>query len=140
MAKITKPRSQTLSIGELSKRTDCNIETIRFYEKIEILPSPPRTSGGHRVYGEDHFKRLTFVRRCRELGFTLGEVRTLLELVDGEDYTCAQIEQITLEHLGEVRQKITDLKKLERVLREMASQCSGGTVPECPVIDALTKI
>ena len=140
MAKITKPRAQTFFIGELSKRTACNIETIRFYEKIKILPPPPRTERGHRVYSEDHLKRLTFVRRCRELGFTLNEVRTLLELVDGEDYTCAQIEQITVEHLGEVRQKITDLKKLERVLKKMASQCSGGTVPECPVIDALTKI
>ncbi|MEL0108338.1 MAG: helix-turn-helix domain-containing protein [Rhodospirillaceae bacterium] len=140
MAKITKSRALTLSIGELSKRTGCNIETIRFYEKIGILPSPPRTAGGHRVYGEDHLKRLTFVRRCRDLGFTLDEVRTFLELVDGQDYTCAQIEQITLEHLREVRQKISDLKKLERVLKEMASQCSGGTVPECPIIDALSKI
>ena len=82
-------------------------------------------------------KRLSFVRRARALGFTLNEVRALLRLVDGGDYTCAEAESLTLAHLDDVRRKIADLRKLERVLKDMASQCDGGTVPECPVIDAL---
>ena len=128
---------EQFTIGGLSKQTECNIETIRYYERIGILPEPPRTSGGHRIYDDDHLKRLTFVRRSRELGFTLEEIRQLLGLVDGGDYTCAEVKVITVEHLDDVRQKIKDLRRLERILKEMASQCEDGTVPDCPIIDAL---
>ena len=99
--------------------------------------APPRTEGGHRLYDQPHLKRLTFVRRSRQLGFSLDEIRALLHLVDGGDFTCAEVEAITLQHLDEVRRKIADLKKLQRVLRKMAAQCHGGAVPECPIIDAL---
>ncbi len=126
-----------MTIGPLSKQTGCNIETIRYYERIGIMPPPPRTEGGHRVYREEHLKRLTFIRRSRELGFTLGQVRDLLLLVDGNDYTCDEVKAMTVEHVAEVRQKISDLKKLKRVLDEMVSQCDHGAVPDCPVIDAL---
>ena len=128
---------EQFTIGGLSKQTECNIETIRYYERIGILPEPPRTSGGHRIYDDDHLKRLTFVRRSRELGFTLEEIRQLLGLVDGGDYTCAEVKVITVEHLDDVRQKIKDLRRLERILKEMASQCEDDTVPDCPIIDAL---
>ena len=126
-----------LSIGVLSKATGCNIETIRYYERIGLLPEPPRTEGGHRQYGEAELKRLTFVRRSRALGFTLDEIRGLLGLVDGGDYTCGEVKVITLDHLEEIRRKIADLARLEAVLRDMAAQCEGGTVPDCPVIEAL---
>ena len=96
-----------------------------------------RSDGGHRLYGEDHVKRLGFIRRSRELGFTLDEIRTLLGLVDGRRYTCAQVKRITVAHLDEVHRKVADLRKIERVLRNMAAQCDGGAVPTCPVIDAL---
>ena len=124
-------------IGALSKRTGCNIETIRFYERIGIMPNPARTQGGHRVYTQDHLKRLTFVRRSRELGFTLDQVRNLLSLVDSDDYTCDEVKAMTVEHADEVRQKIADLNKLKRVLDDMVSQCDRGDIPDCPVIDAL---
>ncbi len=127
----------TMSIGALSKRTGCNVETIRFYERIGIMPKPARTQGGHRVYTQDHLKRLTFVRRSRELGFTLDQVRNLLSLVDSDDYTCDEVKEMTLEHMGDVRHKIADLRKLERVLNDMVSQCDRGAVPDCPVVDAL---
>ncbi len=127
-----------LTIGALSKRTGCHIETIRYYERIGLLPAPPRSVGGYRLYGREHLKRLTFIRRSRELGFTLDEVRGLLALVEG-GYTCAEVKAVTLGHLSEVRRKMADLRKLERVLREMAAQCDGGLVPECPVMDALLK-
>lgn len=124
-------------IGVLSKRTGCDIETIRYYERIGVMPKPPRTEGGHRVFSEDHLKRLTFIRRSRELGFTLVQVRDLLGLVDGNDYTCDEVKAIAVEHVDEVRQKIADLKKLKRVLDDMVSQCDRGDIPDCPVIEAL---
>jgi MerR family transcriptional regulator, mercuric resistance operon regulatory protein len=132
-------RAETFPIGALSRRTGCNIETIRYYERIGLLPAPPRGEGGHRRYGRGHLKRLTFVRRSRELGFTLGEIRHLLALVDGRGTTCAEVKAITLDHLAEVRRKIADLRCLERVLRDMAARCDGGEVPECPVVDALFR-
>ena len=126
-----------LFIGALSKRTRCNIETIRYYERIGVMPKPMRTKGGHRLYTEDHLKRLSFIRRSRELGFTLDQIRGLLELVDGHTYTCADIKSMTLNHAADIRRKITDLRKVGKVLMDMASQCEGGVVPDCPVIDAL---
>ncbi len=128
-----------LTIGAVSKRTGCNIETIRYYERIGVLPTPPRTEGGHRSYGQQHLERLSFVRRSRELGFTLDEVRSLLSMVDSGDYTCGEVFALANEHLAAVRAKIRDLKRLERTLADIAAQCDGGAVPECPIIDALFR-
>jgi MerR family mercuric resistance operon transcriptional regulator len=125
------------TIGTLSKRTGCKIETIRYYERIGLLPSPLRTEGGYRLYDEVQVKRLTFIRRSRELGFTLQEVRELLGLVDGEHYSCDEVQARTLDHLADIKQKMADLRKLERVLKNMVAQCTGGKLPECPIIDAL---
>ena len=127
------------TIGALSKGTGCHIETIRYYERIGLMPKPPRSPGGHRLYQDDHLRRLTFIRRSRELGFTLEEVRGLLRLVDGGSYTCAEVKALTLDHAAEVRRKVADLRKLERVLKEMAAECEGGEVPECPIVDALFR-
>lgn len=126
-----------MMIGELSKLTDCNIETIRYYERIGILPKPPRTPGGHRDYDTPHHKRLNFVRRSRELGFSLDEVRQMLRLVDGGDVTCEHVHEMALEHLVDVRTKIKDLKRMEGVLKTTVAKCSRGKTPDCPVIDAL---
>ena len=126
---------EAVTRGALAAQSGCNIETIRYYEQIGILP--PRSSGGHRLYGQTLVKRLNFIRRSRELGFTLEEIRDLLRLVDGGKYTCAQVETLAREHARDIRRKIADLKKLKTVLEEMASQCSGGTIPKCPIIDTL---
>jgi len=126
-----------ISIGALSDKTSCNIETIRYYEKIKLLPMTARTRGGHRTYLPEHIKRLSFILRGRQLGFSIGEIRALLGLVDGGGLNCAEVQSITEQHLGDVRQKITDLRKLERTLATTVSQCSGTEVPECPVIEAL---
>lgn len=125
--------------GELAKASGCDGETVRFYEKRGLLPAPPRTRGGHRDYGPDHLSRLVFIRRSRELGFTLDQIRGLLALVDGGVWTCAEVRALTLDHLGEIRQKIADLQSLERVLDDVASRCTGKAVPDCPVIDALLE-
>jgi MerR family mercuric resistance operon transcriptional regulator len=137
MPGITASRGPGLTIGALSRHAGVNIETIRFYERAGVLPKPPRSAGGHRVYNEDQLKRLSFVRRSRELGFSLDEVRGLLRLVDGGHYTCAEVKVITLDHLDDIRRKIADLRRLERILSEVAGKCRGENVPECPVIDAL---
>jgi len=125
------------SRGLLAKKTGVNIETIRYYEKITLLPDPPRSAGGHRIYDQTLLKRLTFIRRCRELGFTIHELRNLLGLVDGGDYSCAEILKSTKAHLEQIRGKIKDLKKMEKTLKTISSKCSGKDVPECPIIDAL---
>ena len=101
------------------------------------MPPPPRSEGGHRLYGEEHFRRLTFICRARELGFSLKEVRGLLGLVNGGEYSCAELKALTLEHVGDIHHRIADLRNIERVLETMAAQCDEGEVPECPVIDAL---
>jgi MerR family transcriptional regulator, mercuric resistance operon regulatory protein len=133
----TPPRRKELTRGELAAQTGCNIETIRYYEQIGLLPPPPRSQGGHRLYGDDLRKRLGFIRRSRDLGFTLDETRELLRLVDGGNYTCAQVEALARDHVREIERKISDLNKLKRALEKIASQCDGGTVPLCPIIDAL---
>ena len=139
MAENTRKQMQRLTRGMIAKQSGVNIETVRYYERIGLLPAPPRSVGGHRMYDEDMLKRLHFIRRSRELGFTLDEVRGLLQLVDGGGYTCGEVEALTTAHLGEVRRKLADLKRLERVLREMVAGCQGGEVPECPVIEALFR-
>jgi MerR family mercuric resistance operon transcriptional regulator len=126
-----------LTIGRLSEATRVKVETIRYYEKEGLLPDPPRSEGGHRLYSGVLVKRLFFIRRSRELGFTLNEVRALLDLVDGGTYTCAEVKAITLAHADDVRRKIADLRRLEKGLRAMAAECDGGDVPECPVVDIL---
>ena len=126
----------TLTIGALSSRTGCKVETIRYYEQIGLLPAPPRTGGGHRAYGDAHLRRLSFIRRARHLGFALTEVRTLLGLSDGGG-SCAEVQAVTLDHLAQVRRKIGDLRRLESVLKKMAAQCEGGAIPDCPIIEAL---
>lgn len=138
MPAITVSRGPALTIGALSKHTGVNIETIRFYERVGILPKPPRSAGGHRIYGQEQSMRLSFVRRGRELGFSLDEIRGLLQLVDGGRYTCAEVKTITLDHLADVRRKIADLRRLERTLADVAGKCRGGKVPDCPVIEALS--
>jgi MerR family mercuric resistance operon transcriptional regulator len=129
--------SSGLTIGALSAQSGVNIETIRYYEKIGVMPTPARSAGGYRIYGPEEVKRLHFVRRGRELGFSLDELQGLLRLVDGHRYTCAQVRTLTLDHLAEVRSKIKDLRRIERVMADMAAQCTRNRVPECPVIDAL---
>ena len=139
MTEKSNSQVQHLTRGEVSKRAGCHIETVRYYERIGLLPPPPRSKGGHRIYSRDHLKRLNFICRSRELGFTLKQVRDLLRLVDGGSYTCAEVKALTLDHVVEVRRKVADLRRMARVLKEMAARCEGGTVPDCPIIDALYR-
>lgn len=125
--------------GELARRAGCNIETIRYYEHIGLLPNPPRSDNGFRSYEERHLSRLAFIRRARELGFTLEEVRGLLRLVDGGHYTCAQVQELALRHAEEIQRKINDLHRMKNALREMSFQCSGEEIPKCPIVEILSE-
>jgi MerR family mercuric resistance operon transcriptional regulator len=129
---------QGMTRGQLARRTGRNLETIRYYEKIGLLPDPPRSGGGYRQYEASHERRLRFIMRARELGFGIAEIRGLLKLVDRHAYTCVEVRDMTLNHLAAVRLKIADLKRLERTLATTVAACAGRKVPECPVIDALS--
>ncbi len=131
--------STRFAIGSLSRRTGSNIETIRYYERVGLLPAPARSPGGYRLYGTEHLKRLTFIRRARPLGFSIDEVRTLLKLADERRRPCAEVRAVAAAHLEDVRAKLADLKAMERVLRETVARCASGTSSLCPLIQALYR-
>lgn len=128
-----------LTRGDLARATGSNIETIRYYEKSGLLPDPPRTAAGYRIYSAAHATRLRFILRARELGFSTDDVRGLLGLEDGAAPTCAEVKERTERHLADVRAKIADLSRIETVLAETAARCSGAEVPDCPVLDAISS-
>ena len=136
---MTASRSATgaIGIGALSRATGCKVETIRYYERSGLLPPPRRTTGGHRVYGDATLKRLNFIRRSRRLGFSLADIRRLLELADARGSSCEAVYAMTVEHMSEVTRKIADLQKLQQALEDIAGRCRAGAVPECPIIEAL---
>lgn len=123
------------AIGALSRRAGVNIETIRYYERIGVMPKPPRSDGGRRLYDSASARRLGFIRRARELGFSIEEVRALLRLA--EDGGCAEVHALTLRHRDGVRAKIADLKRLDRALTATAAQCEEDERGPCPIIEAL---
>ena len=130
--------ADTLGIGELARTTSTKVETIRWYERIGLLAAPARTAGNYRAYGPAHLARLSFVRRARDLGFSLDKVRELLRLSDQQDRSCEEIDVIARAHLADVERKVADLAALGRELRQIIGQCGHGTVAECRIIEALS--
>ena len=128
-----------LSIGALSEQTAVNIETIRFYERLGILPAPPRSAGGHRLYNNVHKRCLIFIRRARDLGFSLKEIRILIGPGRGQHVTCANVKTITEQHIADIQLKINDLKRMKRALSGMVVHCAGDETEACPIIDALAS-
>jgi len=137
MRTIITSQTDSLTIGELSRLTGVHIETIRYYERVKILPKPPRTAGGRRSYDPTHLRMLGFVRRSRELGFSHDGIRALLRLGVPEKAPCHQVRNIASDHLTNIRKKIADLRKLERLLAKTIARCTGTMAPECPVLDIL---
>ncbi|MGD9869305.1 MAG: helix-turn-helix domain-containing protein [Hyphomicrobiales bacterium] len=129
----------TLTIGDLARATDTKIVTIRYYEKAGLLPPPGRTAGNYRAYEPRHLEQLGFIRRCRDLGFTLDQVRDLLRLSSSEDKDCTEVDRIAAEHLAGVERKIAGLQQLARQLRRISSLCQGGgRIADCRIIGALS--
>ncbi len=128
--------AKAVTIGELARQSGCNIETIRYYERIGLVPRASRSAGRYRLYDGDDIARLQFVRRARELGFTLDEVRKLFELSSrGPSHT--EVRQLAASHLADVRSRIADLQKMEAVLAEAVHQCECSQEPGCPLIERL---
>ena len=127
-----------LKRSDLARLTGCNLETIRYYENVGLVPDPPRTASGHRRYSTAHVERLNFVMRARDLGFTMEEIRGLLSLVDRGSHTCAEVERMGRHHLEVVRDKIRDLQVIETVLAQTNARCTGSDTPDCPLLDVLS--
>ena len=126
-----------MRIGTLAASCNCPAETIRYYEKIGLLPKPVRTANGYRSYDDRHQKWLQFVLRSRALGFTQDEVRRLSNIADQSQPVCADVHQLLVEHIVDVRKKLLDLKRMEKALARLKLKCQDGTLNDCPVIDEL---
>jgi len=125
--------------GEVAEKADVNPETLRYYERKELIPKPPRSDGGFRLYDESYVDRLRFIRRAKELGFTLAEIKGLLDLRVGEETTCQDVKVQAEEKLDEVESKIQDLKRIHQALSTLAAACDGESTPtsDCPILDAI---
>jgi Cu(I)-responsive transcriptional regulator len=126
-----------MNIGELARATDMKTETIRYYERIGLLPIPPRTKGNYRDYSAAHVSRLSFTRRARALGFSIQQIRELLDLSDQKKQCCEAVDAIAREHLADVKRKLADLSALRRELDALIGQCRHGTIADCRILDAL---
>lgn len=125
-----------MRIGELSRRTGCKVETIRYYERIGLLPEPPR-QGRYRSYGSGDAERLRYIRRARELNFSLEDARALIALAHSPGEGCPDVENLAREHLAEVRARIADLQSIERSLTHAVKSC-GSNVDRCAVIEEVS--
>lgn len=130
---------QPLTIGKLATVSGVNLETVRYYERIGLMSSPVRTANGHRAYEQEHLRRLVFIRRSRELGFNIENIRALLALSEPSRGCCADVKKITDLHLEMVRSKIADLQRLEVILAATAQKCDGNHNSSCPVLDMLLE-
>ncbi|SEK56110.1 transcriptional regulator, MerR family [Colwellia chukchiensis] len=131
--------SQKYSIGQLAKASGCKVETVHYYEKIGLMPEPSRTVGGHRVYALSHIKRLNFIRRSRDLGFKIEQIKDLLKFIDEPDHYCGEVKAMAMQQARVVQEKIDDLQRLQLALNEMVNQCKGSnySIDDCPIVDAL---
>ncbi len=132
-----------LSIGGVSARTGCKVETIRYYEKVGLIDPPERTASGYRQYRREHVDRIAFIRRCRELGFSLLQIDALLAIAsDAANHTRAEVKHLVHQHIDEIERKISDLQKLSAALRELDEHCDGApaSASDCPILNALSSV
>jgi len=128
-----------LTIGQLGQATDTKIETIRYYEKIGLLPKPRRTTGNYRSYSAEHLQRLGFIRHARELGFSIEDVCGLLKLAPHAERPCEEVDELVARHLTATERKIEALTRLRRELRDTLNSCRGGRIAECRILQALSS-
>jgi DNA-binding transcriptional MerR regulator len=128
-----------MKIGELARASNTKVETIRYYERIGLLPAPPRTAGSYRDYSATHASRLSFTRRARDLGFSIEQIRALLDLANHTQQSCEAVDVIAQAHLAEVKRKVATLTALRRELESIIGQCRRGTIADCRIVEALAK-
>lgn len=126
-----------MKIGEAAAASGCHIETIRYYERVGLLPRPARTDGGYRDYTQDEVRRLRFISRGRELGFGLDEIRSLMALADDASLSCGDVDRLARQHLEEIRSRVRELNRIARELQRTISGCQGGQRARCTILDAL---
>lgn len=136
---MTASQKCEYSRGALARESGVNAETIRFYERLGMMPDPPRSASGYRIYSAEHLKRLKFIRRTRELGFSNGEVKQLLKMAGGS-LTCDSVKGMALRHADIIKDKVTDLLRLQAALESMAANCKGGQSPDCAIVDQLMEL
>jgi DNA-binding transcriptional MerR regulator len=133
----------SLRIGNLAERAGTNAPTVRYYEEIGLLKPADRKGGGQRAYGEEDVRRLTFIRRCRDFGFSIEQVRSLVTLVEDRERSCTEARDLAAEHLASVRAKLAELKALERsilgFILSCDATCAGGPGPDCSILEDLAK-
>jgi Cu(I)-responsive transcriptional regulator len=127
-----------LNITAVARATGLKVETVRWYESVDLIPTPPRSAGNYRVYSYRLVERLTFIKRSRDLGFTLDEIRALLDLADHPQRDCAEVDGIARSHLAEVERKAADLERLAIELRRIIANCGGGNVADCKIVESLS--
>lgn len=132
---------RALTIGALARRSGTNPPTIRYYEEIGLIRRADRREGGHRTYGTADLKRLTFIRRCREFGFPIEQVRSLVGLVEDDSRSCVEVRDLARDHLDVVRTKLAELRALEDSLTQLVEDCdracAGGPGPDCVILEDL---
>ncbi len=135
--------SARLSIGLVARQTGCSVPTIRYYEEVGLLPPADRTGSGQRHYDERAVRRLTFIRRCRDFGFSVDQVRELVSLVDEPDRPCVEVRDIAAHHLAQLRTKLDELKALEASLSAFVcsceTACAGGPAVDCTILEDLAR-
>ncbi|PZP90978.1 MAG: Cd(II)/Pb(II)-responsive transcriptional regulator [Variovorax paradoxus] len=129
-----------LRIGELAKKSDCLVQTVRFYESEGLLPEPARSEGNFRLYDDAHLQRLLFIRRCRAKDMTLDEIRQLLSFRDRPELDCGEVNSLVDSHIAQVRAKIKELRELERELMDLLRSCdTARTARECGILNGLAE-
>jgi DNA-binding transcriptional MerR regulator len=140
---IQESTRRSLRIGALAERAGTNAPTIRFYEEIGLLRPADRQAGGQRAYGNEDVKRLTFIRRCRDFGFSIEQVRSLVALVQDRERSCMEARDLAQEHLAAVRAKLNELRALERSIVDFIATCDAscpsGPGPDCAILEDLAK-
>ncbi len=129
--------NERLSIGRLAERTGTAPDTIRYYERLGLMPRAPRSAGRHRYFGASHVQRLLFIRRARALGFSLESIGSLLSLAAPGRRSCTSVRRMALAHLNDVRVRLAELQRLEAALTETVAHCTGDTAPTCAVLSLL---
>lgn len=130
-----------LKVGEIAKKVEVNVETLRYYEKIKLMPKPKRIESGYRVYDDSDLQRLLFIKRGKELGFTLKEIKELLELKIESTATCGDVKHLAEHKLTDIEERITDLKNIKKVLLKLINQCVCEEVSteECPILEVIEQ-
>jgi len=128
-----------MRISNAAKVSGCHLETIRYYERIGLMPRPGRAGNGYRVYGPADIERLRFIARGRDLGFSLEEVRSLLQLAGDEALACGEVDRLARNHLADVRARMSDLQRIASELERVIASCHGGQRAECTILSTLRQ-